>query len=99
MGYSFDLDYSSFTDHEPSSQIGPADPQSPIFTHTQFVGYLKKMLAQDRHGSWTFSVEVPSEMAERVIKLYGAASIPLHFDIQVWKPFVEDLAANDSAAG
>lgn len=81
-----------FALHEPREQSITEESPQPrhIPTSVQFVGWMKTGLKQGAMGEWTMTIEVPADMREHLFGMIDMLGLPLHFDVQIWRPALED---------
>lgn len=65
------------------SGTDPAD-----FKGTQFVGYVQPQGVKfDSHGSLELRISVTAEFVDRALLMRAVFGLPLHVDVQLWKPY------------
>lgn len=61
------------------------------FTGTQFVCHVSRDMTFNRYGDLVIQLTVPYQFKHLAIPLSDAFGLPLHVDLQIWKPYEDKV--------
>ena len=73
----------------PTQDVAAEERALRKFHHTQFIGHVSDDMRFDKFGNMRVTFIVPYEFKHLAMPLSDGFGIPMHVDVQVWKPYDE----------